>query len=118
MGMTVPTFYDPDRVGELYLDRAALVADEAKSYGEKNDIRPAAQDEFKIAAFGRKSHAKWCIVACRDRLENIGIRGELEVQASFGFLDLVRVWIADTIVSDGSNGEDNGHWDRQHDYSQ
>ena len=61
MGTTIPSFYDPDRVGELYLERAALVAEEAKSCGEKNDIRPAAQDEFRVAAFGIDCQIGFCL---------------------------------------------------------
>ncbi len=61
MPRLTPKFYDPDQVGELYVERAALVAEEAKTYSEKNGIKPAAQDDFRIAAFGIDCQIGFCL---------------------------------------------------------
>ncbi len=61
MPRPTPKFYDPDQVGELYVERAALVAEEAKTYSEKNGIKPAAQDDFRIAAFGIDCQIGFCL---------------------------------------------------------
>lgn len=48
----VPSFYEPKRVAEVYLERAAIVADAADEMRKKRGIKPSAQDKFRIAAFG------------------------------------------------------------------
>ncbi len=47
-----PTFYKPEQVKQLYIERAALVADAAKRYREQANVAPSVQDKFRIAAFG------------------------------------------------------------------
>ncbi len=48
----VPSFYQPQQVNQLYIERAALVADEAKRHREQAKIAPSSRDKFRIAAFG------------------------------------------------------------------
>jgi nicotinamidase-related amidase len=48
----MPDFYDPKRVSEVYLERAALVADAADEMRKKRGIAPSATDRFRVAAFG------------------------------------------------------------------
>lgn len=52
MNLPMPGFYDRERVKDLYLERAALVADAAVSYAKQHKVAPAASDKFRIAAFG------------------------------------------------------------------
>jgi nicotinamidase-related amidase len=48
----VPSFYKPEQVKQLYIERAAVVADAAKRHREQAKIAPSSQDKFRIAAFG------------------------------------------------------------------
>src|SRR5215467_7522866 len=50
--LPLPEFYDPARVADVYVERAALVTATADAYGREHDVRPSAADTFKIAAFG------------------------------------------------------------------
>lgn len=47
-----PDFYDPSRVGDVFVERASLVAEHAVRAREAGRILPAARDGFRIAAFG------------------------------------------------------------------
>jgi nicotinamidase-related amidase len=49
---TLPDFYDPSRVGEVYVERAALVAERVEELRKRSGIAPAANDRVKVAAFG------------------------------------------------------------------
>lgn len=60
MRLAMPSFYDPARIGELYLERSALVADEAIEMRDKLGIPPAGGDRFKIAAFGIDCQVGFC----------------------------------------------------------
>ncbi len=48
----IPSFYKPEQVNKLYIERAALVAAEAKRHREQAKVPPSAQDKLRIAAFG------------------------------------------------------------------
>lgn len=50
--LPLPSFYDPTRARELYLERAGLVAVEARAHAKAHAIVPAANDKRRIAAFG------------------------------------------------------------------
>jgi nicotinamidase-related amidase len=56
----MPKFYDPSRIPEIYLERAALVAEEAESFRKAHGVLPAAKDKFKIAAFGIDCQIGFC----------------------------------------------------------
>lgn len=55
-----PDFYRPDRVSDIYQERAARVADEAIAYRAARGVRPAAEDKFRIAAFGIDCQIGFC----------------------------------------------------------
>jgi len=56
-----PDFYDPDRVDEVYIERAALVSQAAIEYRVKHRIKPSGQDSFRIAAFGIDCQVGFCV---------------------------------------------------------
>lgn len=60
MTLPLPTFFDPHTVGDLYLERAALVAEEASHYRDEHHIAPAEQDTYRIAAFGVDCQVGFC----------------------------------------------------------
>jgi nicotinamidase-related amidase len=55
-----PRFYDPARVADLYLERAALVADEAVALRQRGAVTPSASDKVRIAAFGIDCQVGFC----------------------------------------------------------
>jgi nicotinamidase-related amidase len=59
--MAPPRFYDPAAVGTLYLERAALVADEADAYRAAHGIADARDDRERIAAFGIDCQVAFCL---------------------------------------------------------
>ena len=59
--MAFPSFYDPNSIDKVYLERAALVAEEAVAYAKRGRITPAAQDNFRIAAFGIDCQIGFCV---------------------------------------------------------
>ena len=48
----LPNFYDPRKVGDVYIERAALVTEAADEHRKKNGTLPSARDKFRVAAFG------------------------------------------------------------------
>jgi nicotinamidase-related amidase len=58
--MPLPSFYDATRVGEIYVERAGLVAEAAAEYKRKTKIAPSAQDKLRIAAFGIDCQVGFC----------------------------------------------------------
>ena len=60
MALPLPDFYDPDRVSEVYVERAAMVAEAAGAYRQQHAIAPASQDRFRIAAFGIDCQVSFC----------------------------------------------------------
>src|SRR5688500_10257947 len=58
--LPMPDFYEPAKVGELYLERGGLIADAGEAYAKKHAIPPAAQDGFRIAAFGIDAQVGFC----------------------------------------------------------
>ena len=50
--LPMPGSFDPARAGELYLERAAEVAEEAEAFAKAHRIRPARDDRERICAFG------------------------------------------------------------------
>ena len=50
--LPLPSFYDPAQVPELYVERAGVVAAEARAYAKTHAIPPASKDTRRIAAFG------------------------------------------------------------------
>ena len=60
MSLPIPKFYAPSKVGEVYIERAALVADAADAYRKQTGIKPAAQDKYRVAAFGIDCQIGFC----------------------------------------------------------
>lgn len=60
MPLPLPDFYDPATVGDIYLERAAQVAEAALAYQRQHRIIPAAQDTMRIAAFGIDCQVGFC----------------------------------------------------------
>jgi nicotinamidase-related amidase len=60
MSLPLPSFYDPAQVGQLYLERAGLVAEAAEAYAANHGIRPAGQDKVRVAAFGIDVQVGFC----------------------------------------------------------
>ena len=60
MALPMPGFFMPDTVGEVYIERAALVAEEAVHYQQQHDITPAEHDTYRIAAFGIDCQVGFC----------------------------------------------------------
>lgn len=50
--MPLPSFYEPSKVRDVYIERAALVAEAADAYKRKHKVAPASQDRLRVAAFG------------------------------------------------------------------
>jgi nicotinamidase-related amidase len=55
-----PAFYDDKKVGDVWIERAALVAEEAARYVERTGIEPASKDKVRIAAFGIDCQVGFC----------------------------------------------------------
>lgn len=60
MALPLPDFYDANRVKDLYLERASLVADAAIRYQKRHNIAPAQNDTFKVAVFGIDCQVGFC----------------------------------------------------------
>jgi nicotinamidase-related amidase len=60
MTLPLPEFFDPAQVAEVYIERAALVADAAATYQRRHRVPPAAQDACRIAAFGIDCQVGFC----------------------------------------------------------
>lgn len=60
MTMPRPGFYDDKKVGDVWIERAALVAEEAGRYVEKTGLLPASKDKVRIAAFGIDCQVGFC----------------------------------------------------------
>ncbi|MEQ8981444.1 MAG: nicotinamidase [Deltaproteobacteria bacterium] len=60
MNRPMPKHYDESRVDQVYVERAAEVAAEARAYRDRHGIKPAARDEFRIAAFGIDAQIGFC----------------------------------------------------------
>jgi nicotinamidase-related amidase len=48
----LPAFYEPSRVGDVWIERAALVADAAHAWRATHAIAPSSADRMRVAAFG------------------------------------------------------------------
>ena len=60
MPLPLPDFYDANTVGDLYLERAAQVAETAMAYQGQHHISPAEHDAIRIAAFGIDCQVGFC----------------------------------------------------------
>ncbi|SEL48597.1 Nicotinamidase-related amidase [Stigmatella aurantiaca] len=60
MPLPLPRFHEDALAGQLYLERGALVAEEARRYAAEHRIRPAREDRVRIAAFGIDVQVAFC----------------------------------------------------------
>lgn len=60
MTLPLPDFYEPDSVKDLYLERSHRVADAAIAYRDRQKIKPAGQDRYRVAAFGIDCQVGFC----------------------------------------------------------
>ncbi len=60
MTLPLPEFYSPEQVGEIYLERAAQVAQAADGYRRRHAITPARADTYRIAALGIDPQLGFC----------------------------------------------------------
>jgi len=60
MTLPAPSFYDPTKNHEVWIERAAVVAEEAARFRDRFDLQPAAKDTLKICAFGIDCQVGFC----------------------------------------------------------
>lgn len=60
MPLPLPDFYDPGKVDQLFLERGALIAQEAREYERQHKVPPSSQDKLRIAAFGIDVQVAFC----------------------------------------------------------
>lgn len=60
MKTPTPEFYDPSQVGELYIERAGMVAEAAVAWRDAHGIAPAEEDTRRVAAFGIDCQVGFC----------------------------------------------------------
>jgi nicotinamidase-related amidase len=61
MTLPIPSFYDPSKVADVYVERAELVAELAAKYRTQHGVKPSASDKFRIAAFGIDCQIGFCV---------------------------------------------------------
>src|SRR4029453_697506 len=60
MTRPLPEFFSPAQAAEVYVERAALVAEAATVYQRQHHVAPASQDTYKVAAFGIDCQVGFC----------------------------------------------------------
>ncbi|PON18048.1 nicotinamidase [Candidatus Entotheonella serta] len=60
MALPLPDFYDSELVGNVYVERAAMIAEAAEAYRQRHTIAPTTDDQFRIAAFGIDCQVGFC----------------------------------------------------------
>lgn len=60
MDSAAPTFFDPDAVGRLYLERSALVAEAAEERRRTHTTLPAGEDRLRIAVLAIDVQVAFC----------------------------------------------------------
>ncbi|ADO73990.1 hypothetical protein [Stigmatella aurantiaca] len=60
MPLPMPRFHEDSLAGQLYLERGATVAEEARRYAAEHRLRPAREDSVRIAAFGIDVQVAFC----------------------------------------------------------
>lgn len=58
--LSFPSFYDANKVGDVYLSRDAEVAAEAVAFAKANSIASAIEDKFKVALFTIDGQVGFC----------------------------------------------------------
>ena len=60
MSLPIPKHYEPARVPEVYIERAAVIEAAAEEYRKQTRIAPSAHDKTRIAAFGIDCQIGFC----------------------------------------------------------
>ncbi|HZI14092.1 MAG TPA: nicotinamidase [Myxococcus sp.] len=60
MPLPMPRFHQDAHPSQLYLERGAEVAEEARRYAAEHRVRPAREDRVRIAAFGIDVQVAFC----------------------------------------------------------
>jgi nicotinamidase-related amidase len=60
MALPIPSIYEKKLVSDVYIERASMVADAAEEHAKKHGVVPAAQDKFRICAFGIDAQIGFC----------------------------------------------------------
>ena len=60
MTLPIPAIYSKDKLDKVYVERAALAADAAEVFRKAQNIKPSAQDKFRICAFGIDAQVGFC----------------------------------------------------------
>ncbi len=60
MPLPMPRFHQDAHPAQLYLERGAEVAEEARRYAAEHRVRPAREDKTRIAAFGIDVQVAFC----------------------------------------------------------
>jgi nicotinamidase-related amidase len=58
--LPLPMFYDAQKVRDVHLERAALIAEIADEYRKKHAVAPSAKDKVRVAAFGIDAQIGFC----------------------------------------------------------
>ena len=58
--MAVPAFFDPARIGDLWIERGGLVADAAHAWRKEHAVGPSSADRMRVAAFGIDCQVGFC----------------------------------------------------------
>lgn len=61
MNLPLPSYYDPQKVADLRIEDAAQIAEAAQLFGVTHQVKPAARDDFRIAAFGIDAQIGFCM---------------------------------------------------------
>jgi nicotinamidase-related amidase len=61
MTLPIPSFYEPSKGSDVYVERADLVAELAAKYRAQHGVKPSASDKFRIAAFGIDCQIGFCV---------------------------------------------------------
>src|SRR5262245_64694086 len=60
MAATFPEFYRPEAVGDVFIERAGVVAEAAQAWRRERGARPASEDRLRTAAFGIDCQVAFC----------------------------------------------------------
>ena len=58
--MPIPSFYDPAKVSDVYIERVDVITKAADDYVKQTKITPASHDRMRIAAFGIDCQIGFC----------------------------------------------------------
>jgi nicotinamidase-related amidase len=60
MSLPLPKMYEPSRVSEIHLERAALAVEAGEAFARAHGVRPARADKVRVALFGIDVQIGFC----------------------------------------------------------